>query len=333
VALRRPTAALAALLALAIGSLAACSDQDEPAPPADAQAANPYAEHAGYPDPHSKTAQAAAISQNEGTPDQQRVFPRLAAVPQGIWVTPEQYSARQVRTFVTGVVADAGKDGQVPTFVVYGIPDRDCTGGFSEGGLSAEEYGPWVQEIADGISAGDSSAGVAVVVEPDALASAIACDARDQRVALIKDAVARLAAANVTTYVDGGHSNWIKPGDLAPLLREAGVEDVRGFATNVSNFQTDADEQEYAEQLSGLLGGAHYVLDSGRNGFGSTGDWCNPPGRAFGTEPTADGVAAHQDAFLWVKPPGESDGTCNGGPPAGDFWPNRAMEIAAASGW
>src|SRR5205085_5817203 len=166
VALRRPITALAALLALAIGSLAACSDQDEPASPADAQAVNPYADHAGYPDPHSKTAQAAAISQDEGTPDQQRIFPRLAAVPQGIWLTPEQYSPGEVRTFVTGVVADAGKDAQVPTFVVYGIPDRDCTGGFSEGGLSAEEYGPWVQEIADGISAGDSSAGVAVVVEP-----------------------------------------------------------------------------------------------------------------------------------------------------------------------
>nr|WP_232523227.1 glycoside hydrolase family 6 protein [Nocardioides sp. MAH-18] len=331
--LRRPPATLAVLLTIALGGLTACSGEDEPAAPADAQAVNPYADRTGYADPQSKTSQAAGVADNEGTEDQKRVFSRLASVPQGIWLTPEEHSAGEVGSFVTGVVKDAGEDDQVPTFVVYGIPDRDCTGGFSEGGLSADEYGPWVQEIADGIVAGDSAAGATVVIEPDALASALECDAKSERVALIADAVDTFAAAGVTTYVDGGHSNWVEPADLAPLLREVGVEDVRGFATNVSNFQTDEDEQQYAETLSGLLGGASYVIDSGRNGFGSTGDWCNPPGRAFGTEPTTSGVGAHQDAFVWVKPPGESDGTCNGGPPAGEFWADRALELGLASGW
>lgn len=328
--LRRPLAVVAALTFGLL--LAGCSGEEEQPAPPDAQEVNPYADHAGFADPHSKTAQAAGIAENEGTEEQQRIYSRLATVPQGVWLTPEQYAAREVGAFVKGVARDAAEDDQVPTFVVYGIPDRDCTGGFSEGGLPADEYGPWVQEIADGIAAGSDGA-AAVVVEPDALASAVECDARAERVALIADAVDRFAAANVTTYVDGGHSNWVDPGDLAPLLREVGVEDVRGFATNVSNFQTDEDEQQYAEQLSGLLDGARYVVDSGRNGFGSTGDWCNPPGRAFGVEPTTTGVAEHQDAFVWVKPPGESDGTCNGGPPAGDFWPDRALELGSASGW
>jgi endoglucanase len=332
VLLRRPPAALAALLTIALGALTACAGEEEQAAPADAQAVNPYAEQAGFADPHSKTAQAAAIAEDQGSEDQKRIFSRLAAVPQGIWLTPEEYPARQVGAFVKGVVRDADKAGQVPTFVVYGIPNRDCTGGFSEGGLPADQYSPWVQEIADGIDAGGSTA-AAVVVEPDALASAIECDAKAERISLIADAVDTFAAANVTTYVDGGHSNWVDPNDLAPLLREVGVEDVRGFATNVSNFQTDQDEQQYAEQLSGLLDGAHYVIDSGRNGFGATGDWCNPPGRAFGAEPTTSGAAEHQDAFVWVKPPGESDGTCNGGPEAGEFWGERALELGSASGW
>ena len=139
----------------------------------------------------------------------------------------------------------------------------------------------------------------------------------------------------MTTYVDGGHSSWVEPAELADLLEQVGVRDVRGFATNVSNFQTDSDEQAYAEELSGLLGGAHYVIDSGRNGVGSTDEWCNPAGRAFGTEPVVAGAndPAHQDAYLWVKPPGESDGECGGGPPAGEFWPERALEMAATSGW
>jgi endoglucanase len=77
----------------------------------------------------------------------------------------------------------------------------------------------------------------------------------------------------------------------------------------------------------------HYVIDSGRNGRGSTDQWCNPPGRAFGREPASVADGTGLDAFLWVKPPGESDGDCEGGPPAGAFWPERAMELAAASGW
>jgi endoglucanase len=36
---------------------------------------------------------------------------------------------------------------------------------------------------------------------------------------------------------------------------------------------------------------------------------------------------------LWVKEPGESDGTCNNGPAAGEWWNERALELAAAAGW
>ena len=33
------------------------------------------------------------------------------------------------------------------------------------------------------------------------------------------------------------------------------------------------------------------------------------------------------DTNLWIKPPGESDGMCNGGPAAGVFWPEAAVEL------
>lgn len=298
----------------------------------DAQTVNVYAEGAGYADPHSHAAAAAARAAADGDDEAQRVFERLAATPQGIWVTPEEYPAGQAGDFVTGIVTGADEAGAVPTFVVYGIPDRDCSGGFSGGGLTADQYGPWVQEIADAAGAG---ARAVVVVEPDALASSLQCGDREQRAGLIADAVDRLVAAGVTTYVDGGHSNWVEPEELAELLEQVGIDDVRGFATNVSNYQTDEDEKAYGEKLSDLLGGAHYILDSGRNGNGSTEEWCNPSGRAYGTDPMAapDGDAAHLDAYVWVKPAGESDGECNGGPAAGGFWPQRALDMAVSSGW
>ncbi|GAA4375157.1 glycoside hydrolase family 6 protein [Nocardioides caricicola] len=321
------------LVALALGPLLAGCSGDEPAAeeaPVEAQAINPFADRAGYADPDSHAAQAAAAAAAGSA--EASVFSRLASIPQGIWLTPEEYPARTVGRFVEGIVAGADEADQVPTFVVYGIPDRDCTGGYSAGGLSAEQYVPWVSEIATAAGAGERAV---VVVEPDALASALECDNRAERIRLIGEAVAVLRDANVTTYVDGGHSNWIAPTDLADLLEQVGVRDVRGFATNVSNFQTDQDEQAYAEELSAILGGVHYVIDSGRNGVGSTDQWCNPPGRAFGTEPVAagDNDPERQDAYLWVKPPGESDGECEGGPPAGQFWPERALEMATTSGW
>ena len=294
------------------------------------QDTNPYAGRAGYADPTSRTARAAARAAQGGSAEQARVLDRLAHVPQGIWLTPEEHPAGEVGRFVARTVAAADRAGQVPTFVVYGIPDRDCSGGYSGGGLPAAEYGPWVQQVAD---AAARAADAVAIVEPDSLASALECGDRAERLRLVRDAVDRLVAARVATYVDGGHSHWVDAKRLAPLLLAAGVERARGFATNVSNFQSDQDERAYAERLSALVGGAHYVIDTGRNGFGSTRAWCNPPGRAFGTDPGAVEGGGRLDAYLWIKPPGESDGTCGGGPPAGVLWPERVQELADASGW
>jgi endoglucanase len=325
---------LVASLLAALAALTACSDSgsDPGSPDAsrDAQAVNPYAGKELFADPSSKAAQAAAQAKADGDTDSADVFTRLAGTPQGIWLTPEEYPAGSVGPFVAQAVAAADKAGQVPTFVVYGVPDRDCTGQHSAGGLPADQYGAWVGEIADAAGTGDD---VAAVVEPDGLSSLLECGDRDQRVGLIADAAHRLDDAGVTTYIDGGHSHWNEPAELAPLLEDAGVADVRGFSSNVSNFQSNEDEQAYGEELSALLDGAHYIVDTGRNGFGATKDWCNPPGRAFGNDPGAATGMGHLDAYVWVKPPGESDGECGGGPPAGQFWADRALELAAASGW
>ncbi|MFA6298185.1 MAG: glycoside hydrolase family 6 protein [Nocardioides sp.] len=325
--------ALAGLL-LATLALGGCSDDTAPpdgdpgtTPSLAPATGNPFADREPYADPDSRAARAAAEAEAQGDTDAARVFGQLAETPAGIWLTPEQHPPGEVGGEVARVAAAAAAAGRVPVFVVYGIPDRDCTGGFSSGGLTADQYGPWVEEIAA------EATGSVVVVEPDALASALECDRRDERVGLIGDAVRALAEAGASAYVDGGHSHWVDPQQLATLIRQVGVEQARGFATNVSNYQTDEDEHAYAEQLSGLLDGAHYVIDSGRNGRGSSDEWCNPPGRAFGRTPEAVDDGSALDAYLWVKPPGESDGECQGGPPAGELWAERALEMGAASGW
>jgi endoglucanase len=71
------------------------------------------------------------------------------------------------------------------------------------------------------------------------------------------------------------------------------------------------------------LDGAHDVSDTSRSGRGTAPDGvgCDPAGHGPGTPPRVVEDGTGLDATLWVKNPGESDGDCNSGPPAGRWSP------------
>jgi endoglucanase len=115
---------------------------------------------------------------------------------------------------------------------------------------------------------------------------------------------------------------------MAERLLGAGVAGAAGFALNVSNFVATAENVAYGRQISALVGGRHFVIDTGRNGVGSNGEWCNPAGRALGDRPTTVTNDPLVDAFLWVKTPGESDGACGGAPSSGVWMPEYALGLA-----
>jgi Cellobiohydrolase A (1,4-beta-cellobiosidase A) len=94
-----------------------------------------------------------------------------------------------------------------------------------------------------------------------------------------------------------------------------------------------SDNITYGTAISSSVGGKHFVIDTSRNGLGATADsqWCNPDGRALGTAATTTTGNSLVDAFLWLKRPGESDGTCNGGPNAGGWWADYALGLAQRS--
>lgn len=95
---------------------------------------------------------------------------------------------------------------------------------------------------------------------------------------------------------------------------------------------------------------AHFVVDTSRNGKGpwtpersypDPQTWCNPPGRGLGRAPSTDTGNDLADAFLWIKPPAESDGECRRGlgagaadpewgvvdPPPGAWFPEQALDL------
>lgn len=157
-------------------------------------------------------------------------------------------------------------------------------------------------------------------------------------------ALKNLNLPNVAQYVDAGHGGWLgwndnlAPGaaELAKVYKAAGSPaNVRGFATNVAGwnawsktpgefenapdgqYNKAQDEKRYVSLFGAALSSAGFpnkaIVDTGRNAVQGLrlewGDWCNVIGAGFGVRPTSSTGDANTDAFVWVKPGGESDGT------------------------
>ncbi|MGP3535818.1 glycoside hydrolase family 6 protein [Microbacterium sp. RD1] len=273
----------------------------------------------------SKAAQWVA-SGSTAPADEAEATEYLAEQPTAYWLTPELDPIDKVWDRVAHLAAQAREQDAALAIVIYGLPGRDC-GNHSAGGLSPEDYVEWTDLIGQAL---DNASDVQkiVILEPDSLALAPECGNIDERVEQLSGAVERLGGINTWIYLDGGHSRWLPAEQMAGLIRQVGVLDrVRGFATNVSNYQTTADEFAYAHDVAGFLDGAHAVIDTSRNGAGPAGaEWCNPPGRLVG-DPGGEYGDDVVDTNVWIKPPGESDGECNGGPDAGVWWPEAAVEL------
>ncbi|KAH8778567.1 exoglucanase-6A [Diaporthe sp. PMI_573] len=157
-------------------------------------------------------------------------------------------------------------------------------------------------------------------------------------------AIKQLNLPNVVMYIDAGHGGWLgwndnlNPGakELANAYKAGGSpKQFRGFATNVAGWNAwnqspgefssapDAqynkcqNEKIYVDTFAPLLkqNGMpnHAIVDTGRNAVtglrAEWGDWCNVNGAGFGVRPSGSTGDELADAFVWVKPGGESDGT------------------------
>ncbi len=236
-------------------------------------------------------------------------------------------------------------------FVVYDLPNRDCSAKASTGELKVSENGEarYKTEFIDPIAAqflAHPDQPIVVVLEPDSLANLATnlgnpkCrNSYDAYMLSVAYAISRLSLPNVSIYLDAAHAGWLGWDNNRSRIVEifkrvmklaGGYHKVRGFATNVSNYNTLTgrdgkklepsnpcpDEISYVHRLGDTLtrhGVKHkkFIIDTGRNGKGGLrrrwGSWCNVKGAGLGERPgvTDDSVV---DAYFWIKPPGESDG-------------------------
>ncbi|KAF2755930.1 cellulase [Pseudovirgaria hyperparasitica] len=157
-------------------------------------------------------------------------------------------------------------------------------------------------------------------------------------------ALKNLNLPNVIMYLDAGHGGWLgwdanlTPGaqELASAWKNAGSPaQLRGVSSNVAGwnawiktpgefentpdgkYNKAQDEKRYVQYFGAALAAAgmpnKFIVDTGRNAVQGLrlewGDWCNVNGAGFGVRPTSNTGDAGVDAFVWVKPGGESDGT------------------------
>lgn len=130
-------------------------------------------------------------------------------------------------------------------------------------------------------------------------------------------------ATNWTGVAMSPYGEW-SSGNPDPALDTAGVD------------------SRYESILGGVQPTTRFVIDTSRNGLGpwqypegvypAHEDWCNPPDRGLGLRPSTDTGVPLLDAYLWIKVPGESDGTCLRGT-AGPLDPERGIEDPAAGQW
>ena len=213
-----------------------------------------------------------------------------------------------------------------PVLVLYSIPNRDL-GHYSRGGHQDEsKYIEFIHEFTKGLGKYNPI----VIFEPDAIPHIPKMSFEDglKRIQLIRKCLSILSQSNAMIYLDIGHPEWLTPHQVKKYLNFFQLDKVKGFSINTSNYYDLTTCHQWGDKISQLVG-LTYVIDTSRNGKGSLGqdEWCNPPNRGLGVFPTTRTSSKYCDAYLWIKVPGESDGTQNGGPKAGRFYLEQALSL------
>jgi cellulose 1,4-beta-cellobiosidase len=289
---------------------------------------------------------------SKASPTDAPLIRKVEAYPTAIWLDSITSTAN------VGRHLDNAKQVQLKTgqptltvFVVYDLPNRDCAAKSSAGELKVSENGEarYKTEFIDPIAAqfrAHSDQPIVVILEPDSLAN-LATNLGNPSCAAAADAymlseayaISTLALPNVSIYLDAAHAGWLGwDGNRSRIVEifkrvmklAGGYHKVRGFATNVSNYNTlrgrdgkklepsdpCPDEISYVHHLGDTLarhGVKHkkFIIDTARNGKGGLrrrwGSWCNVKGAGLGERPGVSDDSA-VDAYFWIKPPGESDG-------------------------
>lgn len=173
---------------------------------------------------------------------------------------------------MNGIMADATKKNQLPMFIIYDLPNRDCAAKASNGEICCTKnsdgtcnytasgncdaglvvYKSYINKIIT-ILKKYPSAPVILIIEPDSLPNLVTnmdvagCSNQATQTSYkegIKYAVDEISrqAPNAVMYLDAGHGGWLGWENNLSIFQKL-INDmnifgkIRGFATNVANYQ------------------------------------------------------------------------------------------------
>jgi endoglucanase len=235
----------------------------------------------------------------------------------------------------------AADPGSVPVFTTYFLYQH----GYCESASTILAYRSRFERQVNEFAAAIGRRPAVVLMELDAIGSA-RCMERTGALRYWEGDIAyeigKVAALpHVVAYIEAGYADGNPAGWTARALRAVGAGRIRGFFTNDTHNDWTIREIRWGERVSRLTHGLHFIVNTATNGRGpllnrdpvhqGIENLCNAPGRGLGPRPSTRTGFALVDAFLWTGVPGNSAGSCHGGPPPGIFWPARAIALAAAA--
>jgi endoglucanase len=245
-----------------------------------------------------------------------------------------------IQTAVSRYLARAAvtSPGSVPLLATYRILNGLCSGHrASDSPAEAASYHDFITGFAQGIG----SYRAVLFLEMDSLITmpCLSGHGKAVREHELSDAINILNAncPHLVVYLDAGAADALHARDAARYLRGSGVANIQGFFLNSTHFDWTSHEIRYGRQISRMLGGKHFVINTGENGIGPRRPkdivhqgmevLCNPRA-GLGPLPTATTGYSPVDMFAWTSNPGESGGQCvPGAPPTGQYWPAYAKSL------
>lgn len=265
----------------------------------------------------------------EGQNDVAELVAKVARYPTPTWLayTGASKEVPKVLAKVTEQMKQTGKK-ILTSFIIYNLPNRDCSAVASRGELGIEHLGvykEWIDEIAGYFAAHEGP--IVAVIEPDALGnmvsnsnSELCAEAFETQMEALVYAITKLNLPNVSVYQDVAQVGWLGWGGnmrllipiLEQLLNKVGTGVLRGFTSNISNNQPLVKPDPPEATLSGCSSQSEYeysinvrealrkvgmvdfgwIVDTSRNGRSNLKtrgeNWCNIKGAGIGRRPEAN---------------------------------------------
>lgn len=248
-------------------------------------------------------------------PEHKSKFDILSQIPLPIWITD-----RDTNAFNNAKNALDNCKGLTNTFIIYGLPNKDCEAGFSSSGSNKnnQDYINYINTLKTIVGNNE----VIYIIEPDAIALSLdnKCGIQNNYPNNIKTAIEILSQnINAKIYIDVGY--WViiygeeQVKKVINLINQIDPNNrIKGISLNLSNYRK-TDEMVNACSRFKQLSGKNYncIIDTSRNWNGASSDnqWCNLISAGIGELPDIN-PTTNIDYYLWLKPQSELDGPCIG---------------------